>query len=126
MRITTKSEYALISLLDIIKNSNGNAVSLRDIAKRQKISIDYLEQLFKTLKDKNIVQSFRGPRGGYMVKDPQKITILQIVTSVNDEPTYEMKSESSSQEALKVASLFSMIDHTFLEELKNVTLSQLS
>jgi len=126
MRITTKSEYALISLLDIIKNSNGNAVSLRDIAKRQKISIDYLEQLFKTLKDKDIVQSFRGPRGGYMVKDPQKITILQIVTSVNDEPTYEMKSESSSQEALKVASLFSMIDHTFLEELKNVTLSQLS
>lgn len=86
MRLTTKGRYAVTAMLDLAINQKRGAVTLRDIAQNQKISLSYLEQLFAKLRTRKLVEGVRGPRGGYrLAKSADDISIAQIISAV-DEP----------------------------------------
>ena len=86
MRLTSKGRYAVRAILDLTFNSNGKPVRLQEISERQKISLSYLEQLFGKLRRHQIVESVRGPGGGYFLARPsQDISIADIIVAV-DEP----------------------------------------
>lgn len=80
MMISTKGRYALRLMLDLALNNNGEYISLRDIASRQKISIKYLEQIIRLLVPAGFVKSVRGANGGYkLAKSPDKYTVGMIL-----------------------------------------------
>ena len=86
MRLTTKGRFAVTAVLDLALRQGQGPVSLADISARQKISLSYLEQLFGKLRRRNLVNSTRGPGGGYtLAKDAKDITIAEIIVAV-DEP----------------------------------------
>ena len=88
MRLSTKGRYAVMAMADLARRENEavRAVALADIAQRQEISLSYLEQLFARLRRKGLVQSARGPGGGYrLARAAEATTIAEIVHAV-DEP----------------------------------------
>ena len=86
MKLTTKGRYAVTALLDLALHDAGGPVSLTEIAQRQDISLTYLEQLFSKLRRKGLIESARGPGGGYrLAQDAEEITIARVIYSV-DEP----------------------------------------
>ena len=87
MHLSTKGRYAVMAMTDLAGRQADRAVTLADIAARQEISLSYLEQLFARLRRKGLVQSARGPGGGYrLARTAEATTIAEIVHAV-DEPT---------------------------------------
>ncbi len=85
MKLSTKGRYAMIALADLAENSAVQLVSLGEISKRQDISLAYLEQLFVKLRRAEIVESVRGPGGGYrLAKDPNTIRVSEILEAVDE------------------------------------------
>jgi len=85
MKLTTKGRYAVTAMLDLALHYQQGAVTLSEIAKRQGISLSYLEQLFARLRRNGLVDSVRGPGGGYtLAMAPDKITVAQIVITINE------------------------------------------
>ena len=93
MRIATQSRFAIIALLDLaIHSKNEFPVSLVSIARRQRISLSYIEQLFARLRTEGLVISYRGPGGGYLLAKPaEKISISQIVNAVDRSKSYRIE-----------------------------------
>jgi Rrf2 family transcriptional regulator, iron-sulfur cluster assembly transcription factor len=86
MRLTTKGRFAVTAMVDLAMRGGKAPVTLAAISERQKISLSYLEQLFGKLRRNKIVESVRGPGGGYYLSRPgDKISIAEIVVAV-DEP----------------------------------------
>ena len=80
MKISTKGRYALRLMLDLAIHNTGEAVSLKDIAKRQGISDKYLEQIISVLNKAGFVKSIRGAQGGYLLKKkPEEYTVGMIL-----------------------------------------------
>jgi len=85
VRLTTKGRYAVTAMLDLAYHSGQRPVALTDIAKRQDISLSYLEQLFAKLRRAGMVSGVRGPGGGYQLSRPAgKINIADIITAVDE------------------------------------------
>jgi len=85
MRLTTKGRYAVTAMLDLAMNADTGPISLADISKRQEISLSYLEQLFARLRRARLVDSVRGPGGGYLLaQTAQGITVAQVIKAVNE------------------------------------------
>ena len=85
MKLTTRGRYAVTAMLDLALHHNQGAVSLADIAERQGISLSYLEQLFARLRRKGLVESTRGPGGGYVLAAaPQQISIAKIILAIDE------------------------------------------
>ena len=85
MKLSTKGRYALIALADLAENDGQGLVSLGEISKRQDISLAYLEQLFVKLRRAEIVQSVRGPGGGYnLARDASSIRVSEILEAVDE------------------------------------------
>lgn len=85
MRLTTKGRYAVTAMLDVAIHCADRPVSLADISKRQSISLSYLEQLFSRLRKNGLVDSIRGPGGGYqLARDGGDIYVSQIIDAVNE------------------------------------------
>lgn len=85
MKLSTKGRYAVMALADIALNSDGAAVSLADIAARQSISVEYLEQLFAKLRRAGLVDSVRGPGGGYLLAVPaEDLAVADIILAVDE------------------------------------------
>lgn len=85
MRLTTKGRYAVTSMLDLALNQAGGPIPLAGISARQDISLSYLEQLFAQLRRRGLVQSVRGPGGGYHLgKEAQHISIAEVIEAVNE------------------------------------------
>lgn len=120
MRITTKGEYALRALFDLITSlKTVSVVKLEDISKRQDIPLSYLEQIFRKLRKAKIVASMRGPSGGYnLLRLAKDITIREVVEAVGDRPMGKPKShKSSTKEAQKVAKILDQGDKAITEVL---------
>jgi len=81
MKLTTKSEYAILALIYIARHSeNGSYVKIEQICKEYDIPQNYLEQLFLHLKQNQLVQSKRGVNGGYkLAQSPENITLAQVI-----------------------------------------------
>ena len=96
MKLTSKGRYAVMAMADLAKNNATDPTSLTEISLRQGISVAYLEQLFLRLRKNNLVQSARGPSGGYMLtKPPEKIKLLSIISAVDEKiKTVKCKKES--------------------------------
>ena len=86
MRLSTKSRYAVTSLLDLVMHSDQGPVSLADISVRQGISLSYLEQLFAKMRRNKLVVSTRGPGGGYSLgASPDEVCIADVINAVDEE-----------------------------------------
>ena len=86
MRLTTKGRFAVTAMIDLGLRQAGGPVTLAAISQRQQISLSYLEQLFGKLRRNELVESTRGPGGGYtLARDASQITVAEIIVSV-DEP----------------------------------------
>ena len=85
MRLTTMSRYATSAVFDIAYNSVGFPIQVRDISNRQGIPLKFLELIFHKLKKGNIVESVKGPYGGYLLaRDPDKITVRDIIEALKE------------------------------------------
>lgn len=86
MRLTTKGRFAVTAMLDLALRGGKNPVTLAGISERQDISLSYLEQLFSRLRRHELVESVRGPGGGYYLAKPlADVTVADIIRAV-DEP----------------------------------------
>jgi len=86
MKMSTKGRYAVMAMIDIAGHSHGAPVSLAEIAGRQDISQEYLEQLFGKLRKGKLVESARGPGGGYRLARPMaEIPISDVILAVDEE-----------------------------------------
>ena len=86
MRLTTKGRFAVTAMIDLALRQDQGPVTLAGISQRQKISLSYLEQLFGKLRRHEIVESVRGPGGGYnLARRAAEVTVADIIIAV-DEP----------------------------------------
>lgn len=86
MRLTTKGRFAVTAMIDLGLRAHSGPVTLAAISARQNISLSYLEQLFGKLRRHELVDSVRGPGGGYLLADhARNITVADIIFAV-DEP----------------------------------------
>lgn len=88
MRLSTKGRYAVMAMVDLARRQDqaARAVALADIAARQEISLSYLEQLFARLRRRGLVQSARGPGGGYRLAKAAEATSIADIVHAVDEP----------------------------------------
>ena len=85
MRLTTKGRFAVTAMLDLALHGSGGPVTLAGISERQKISLSYLEQLFGKLRRRRLVESVRGPGGGYhLAREASKVTVADIIKAVEE------------------------------------------
>ena len=130
MKLTTKGRYAVTAVLDLSFHQNEGPVSLADISERQSISLSYLEQLFARLRRNGIVNSTRGPGGGYSLsREPEKISMAEIIVAVDE--SYEATncaSEptgcTSSQQCL-THDLWHELSHEIHSFLNDITVAEM-
>jgi len=85
MRLTTKGRFAVTAMLDLALNATDGPVTLAGISARQKISLSYLEQLFGKLRRRELVESVRGPGGGYhLARDAAEVSVADIICAVEE------------------------------------------
>ena len=83
MRLSTKGRFAVTAMIDVGLRENAGPVSLSEIAVRHQISLSYLEQLFSKLRQCGLVESTRGPGGGYsLAREAEAITVADIIGAV--------------------------------------------
>ena len=117
MQLTSKGRYAVMAMADLAKNNVKEPTSLTEISLRQGISIDYLEQLFLKLRRNNLVQSARGPSGGYVLsKPPGEIKLLSIIRAV-DEKIKTVKCRKESKKGCNGKSI-KCITHNLWDDLE--------
>ena len=118
MKLTSKSRYAVMALVDLARFDNINPVSLRDISLRQNISLDYLEQIFSKLKKNQIVRSIRGNQGGYVLsKKPNDIKLTNIFHAL-DEKVKTVQCKKDSKKGCNGRAT-KCITHNLWDELEN-------
>ena len=85
MKLSTKGRYAMIALADLAYIGSPDLINLNELAARQNLSLHYLEQLFVKLRRAGLVESVRGPAGGYrLAKSPEVIRITDILEAVDE------------------------------------------
>ena len=118
MKLTSKGRYAVMAMADLAKNHDPRPVALNEISLRQGISILYLEQLFLKLKKNSLVNSTRGPSGGYVLsKSPDQIKLSNIISAVNEE-VKTLKCSKNSKKGCN-GKLVKCITHKLWDELEN-------
>ena len=85
MKLSTKGRYAMVALTDLATAGSEALTSLADISRRQDISLPYLEQLFVKLRRAGLVESARGPGGGYrLALEPAEIRVSDVLGAVDE------------------------------------------
>ena len=131
MKVSTKGRYALRMLLDLAEHNNSGYVSLKEIAQRQAISKQYLEQIVSLLNTSNILRASRGKQGGYMLaNEPGEYTVAQIlritegnlvcVTCLENEPN-----QCSRAPYCKTLPMWTGLSKVINEYLESITLQDL-
>ena len=118
MRLNSKGRYAVMAMADLAKNSGKQPTSLTEISLRQGISLSFLEQIFLKLKKNNLVQSSRGPFGGYLLtKSPDEIKLSTIIKAVDE----NVKTLGCKKESKKGCNgkLVKCITHNLWDDLEN-------
>lgn len=123
MRMSTKGRFAVNALIDLALREPAGPVALASISQRQQVSLSYLEQLFSRLRRDGIVESTRGPGGGYKLGRPATdITIAQVVMAV-DEPLDDPADESRDLGLSKA--LWLRLNEVMLAHMSTITLASL-
>ncbi len=85
MKLSTRSRYGTRLMLDMAQHYHDGPIHLSDIAKRQDVSVKYLEQIIIPLKKAGYIESLRGPKGGHILaKPPEEITVKEIVALLEE------------------------------------------
>ena len=129
MRLTTKGRFAVTAMIDLAMQHGTGPVTLAEISQRQKISLSYLEQLFAKLRRRALVDSVRGPGGGYqLAKDMAEVSVADIILAV-DEPIDATqcggKENCRDDQKCITHDLWAKLNDHILEYLPAVTLKQL-
>ena len=129
MKLTTKGRYAVTAMLDLALHYEQGAVTLSDIARRQGISLSYLEQLFARLRRNGLVDSVRGPGGGYnLAMPPSSISVAKIVIAINeniDATRCGGEKNCDGEERCLTHNLWEDLSHRIHEFLDGITLADL-
>lgn len=129
MRLTSKGRYAVTAMLDVTIHASHGPVSLADISERQGISLSYLEQLFSKLRKYGLVNSIRGPGGGYRLgKCSAEIAVADVIIAVNesvDATKCQGKGNCQGGQQCITHSLWEDLSERIEEFLKNITLAEL-
>ena len=118
MKLTSKGRYAVMAMADLAKINANQPTSLTEISLRQGISVSFLEQIFSKLKKNNLVQSSRGPFGGYsLIKRPEEIKLSSIINAVDE----KVKTVGCKKESKKGCTGKSVkcITHNLWDDLEN-------
>jgi Rrf2 family transcriptional regulator, iron-sulfur cluster assembly transcription factor len=123
MRMSTKSRFAVQAMIDLALRERSGPVALAQIASRQGVSLSYLEQLFSRLRKAGLVESTRGPGGGYTLgRRTQDISAADIVHAVED----ELADETQAADRMQLTrDLWADLDAVLLRHLATVPLQQL-
>jgi Rrf2 family iron-sulfur cluster assembly transcriptional regulator len=129
MRLTTKGRFAVTAMVDLALRHGGGPVTLAEISSRQKISLSYLEQLFGKLRRRSLVDSVRGPGGGYrLARDMAGISVAEIILAV-DEPIDATqcagKENCRDEQKCLTHDLWATLNNRIFDYLEAVTLRQL-
>ena len=129
MRLTTKGRFAVTAMIDLAMRQHQGPVTLAGISQRQKISLSYLEQLFGKLRRHELVESTRGPGGGYTLARPMKdVSVADIIFAV-DEPLDATqcggKENCQDEGPCMTHELWSNLNRKMIEYLDSVTLADL-
>ena len=128
MDLSSKSEYALLALLELSQHyASGDPLQIRQIASQQNIPDRYLEQLLATLRRAGLVKSQRGARGGYLLaRDPWKITLYDVVSCIEGfEPQADPAQMSDTPEARVIQNVWGEVRQAAEEVLQKNTLQDL-
>lgn len=124
MRMSTKSRFAVQAMIDLALRERSGPVALAQIATRQGVSLSYLEQLFSRLRRAGLVESTRGPGGGYTLgRRPADISAADIVNAVEDEVA---EGADEAQRMQLTRDLWAELDQVMLRHLGTVPLQQLA
>ena len=129
MRLTTKGRFAVTAMIDLALYVGERPVTLASISERQNISLSYLEQLLAKLRRHQIVESVRGPGGGYCLgRNAVEITVADVILAV-DEPLDATqcggRENCKSDHRCMTHDLWSTLNRKMLDYLASVTLSDL-
>ena len=131
MKVSTKGRYALRIMIDLAEHNTGGYIRLKDISKRQGITLKYMEQIMSVLNKAGFVRSVRGPQGGYfLTKKPEEYTVGMILRitegSMEPVPCLEEGSEvcERMEECITIPlwrklneAISGVLDHTTLADL---------
>jgi Rrf2 family iron-sulfur cluster assembly transcriptional regulator len=124
MRMSTKGRFAVNSMIDLALREGSGPVALAAIASRQQISLSYLEQLFSRLRRAGLVNSTRGPGGGYTLgRDLSAISVADVVLAVEEPSDYEAESTRRGPEL--TGALWDQLNEVMLRHLATVPLKTL-
>ncbi len=129
MRLTTKGRFAVTAMIDLAMRQHNGPVTLAGISQRQKISLSYLEQLFGKLRRHELVESTRGPGGGYTLARPMRdVSVADIIFAV-DEPLDATscggKENCHDEGPCMTHELWTNLNKKMIEFLDGVTLQEL-
>jgi Rrf2 family iron-sulfur cluster assembly transcriptional regulator len=129
MRLTTKGRFAVTAMIDLGLNGGERPVTLSAISERQNISLSYLEQLFAKLRRHGIVESVRGPGGGYcLARAATSISVADVIIAV-DEPLDATqcggRENCKSDHRCMTHDLWSTLNRKMLDYLASVSLGEL-
>ena len=128
MKLSKKSRYGIIALIDLSINSKNGHVKLSSIAERNDISLQYLEQVFAGLRRHGIIKSIKGAQGGYLLNQSAKdITVASIIEALDG--TYKIEKEYEGQgnivEQVIEESVIDKVNEKLDEVLLNISLEDL-
>ena len=129
MRLTTKGRYAVTAMLDLALHATESPVPLADISQRQGISLSYLEQLFARLRRQGLVDSARGPGGGYRLsRAADDIAAVDVITAIDEkvnETRCEGKGDCQDGQPCLTHELWEDLSDQIYRFLSSITLGQL-
>ncbi len=125
MRLTTRGRFAVAAMIDLALREHRGAVALASIGTRQQISLSYLEQLFSNLRQAGLVESTRGPGGGYSLsRKPADISVAEILIAV-DKPSGAASRSRHKNDAV-TSELWDSLNARMTQYLQSITLKSLS
>ena len=130
MRLSTRGRFAITAMIDLALRQSGTPVPLQDLAQRHRISMSYLEQLFAKLRQHGLVDSTRGPGGGYrLARTASAVSVADIIAAIEDETgehARELQRETSPTAQAMTQDLWDALQTTVANYLKTVTLQSLA
>ncbi len=130
MRLSTRGRFAITAMIDLALRQSNSPVPLQDLALRHRISMSYLEQMFAKLRQHGLVESTRGPGGGYtLARTAQNISVADIIGAIEDvreSRDKEAARETSASAQAMTQDLWDALQSTVVTYLKTVTLDSLA
>lgn len=130
MILSTKGRYGLKAVFELSQNYGLGPVSLKKISDKHDISESYLEQLFAKLRKEGIIETVRGPQGGYLLaREPEKITVGEVLRTLEGDIIASecINKEHCAKESIcSTRKIFTKIENSINEVIDNITLKDMA